>query len=113
VTEVTEPKVEAATVAAIETPAGDPIAAAKAEAEAILAAAKREAALIAQGAREEAAAAKAKAADWQALPDAPPAPLPEGVMAAPEPSVSAQARAGRAVGTVIETGVSGITRIDY
>jgi hypothetical protein len=110
VTEVTEPKVEAAP---IETPAGDPIAAAKAEAEAILAAAKREAALIAQGAREEAAAAKAKTADWQALPDAAPAPLPEGVVAAPEPSISAQARAGRAVGTVIETGVSGITRIDY
>ena len=88
----------------------DPVEAAKAEAEAILEAAKREAALIAQAAREAEAAAKAKTADWQPLPEeAPEVP----VNALPEPSVSAAARAGKAVGRVVETGVVGIVRIDY
>ena len=106
VTETPEAPVEVA-------PEVDPVAEAQAQAEAIIEAAKREAELLRKAANEEARAKTEKAGDWQTVPEGP-APTPQpGTIVTPEPSVSEDARAGKAAGKVYETGIPGITVTQY
>jgi hypothetical protein len=113
VTETTEAPVEAATEdrEAI-------LAAAREEAQKIVETAHKQAELDARAAREEASALRAEAkslakADDQVLPEVPPPEPQPGTVVTPEPTVSAAARAGEAVGTTVDSTFPGIKVTNY